>query len=84
MLHSQVYTDALNKAANRKRRFDDKVHPVIFKTGDQVQVYDLKLNTTFDTKAKLWPQWSPLVLGKFGLVRFRAIFAGPETGQSGP
>ena len=25
-----------------------------------------------------------LVLGKFGLVRFRAIFAGPETGQSSP
>ena len=25
-----------------------------------------------------------LVLGKFGLVRFWAIFAGPETGQSGP
>ena len=25
-----------------------------------------------------------VVLGKFGLVRSRAIFAGPETGQSGP
>ena len=25
-----------------------------------------------------------LVLGKFGLVRFQAIFAGPETGRSGP
>ena len=25
-----------------------------------------------------------LVLGKFGLVRFQAIFARPETGQSGP
>ena len=25
-----------------------------------------------------------LVLGKFGLVRSQAIFAGPETGQSGP
>ena len=59
MLHSQAYTDALNKAANRKRRFDDKVHPVTFKTGDQVQVYDSKLNTTFDTKAKLLPRWSP-------------------------
>ena len=27
---------------------------------------------------------SVVVLGKFGLVRFRAIFAGPETGRSGP
>ena len=25
-----------------------------------------------------------LVLGKFGLVWFRAIFDGPETGRSGP
>ena len=55
MLHSQAYTDALNKAANRKRQFNDKVCPVTFKTGDQVQVYDLKLDTTFDTKVKLLP-----------------------------
>ena len=27
---------------------------------------------------------STLVLGKFGLVQFQAIFARPETGQSGP
>ena len=32
---------------------------MIFKTGDQVQVYDSKLDMTFDTKAKLWPRWSP-------------------------
>ena len=44
---------------NRKRRFDDKVCPVTFKTGDQVQVYDSKLDTTFDTKAKLLLRWSP-------------------------
>ena len=59
MLHSQAYADALNKAVNRKRRFDDKVRPVIFKTGDQVQVYDSKLDMTFDTKAKLQPRWLP-------------------------
>ena len=29
-------------------------------------------------------QGRELVLGKFGLVWFRAIFAGPETGRSGP
>ena len=29
-------------------------------------------------------QWESLVLGKFGLVRSRAIFSGPETRQSGP
>ena len=28
--------------------------------------------------------FDPLVLGKFGLVRFRAIFARPETRPSGP
>ena len=59
MLHSQAYTDALNEAVNRKRQFDDKVRPVIFKMGDQVQVYNSKLDTTFDTKAKLRPRWSP-------------------------
>ena len=59
MLHSQAYTDALNEAANRKRRFDNKVCPVIFKMGDQVQVYVSKLDMTFDTKAKLQPRWLP-------------------------
>ena len=29
-----------------------------FKTGDQVQVYDSKLDTTFNTKVKLLPRWS--------------------------
>ena len=28
--------------------------------------------------------WLVVVLGKFGLVWFWAIFARPETGQSGP
>ena len=44
MLHSQGYTDALNEAANRKRQFNSNVHPVTFKMGDQVQVYDSKLS----------------------------------------
>ena len=59
MLRSQGYTEALNEAANRKRQFDGKAHPVTFKMGDQVQVYDSKLDMTFDTRAKLLPRWSP-------------------------
>ena len=59
MLCSQGYTEALIEAANRKRQFDGKAHPVTFETGDQVQVYDSKLDMTFDARAKLLPQWSP-------------------------
>src|SRR6266481_3702909 len=58
LLHSQGYTDALTEAANRKRRFDGKVRPVTFATGDLVQVYDSKLDTTFESRAKLLPRWS--------------------------
>src|SRR6266481_10001739 len=43
LLRSQGYTDTLMEAANRKRRFDGKVRPVTFVTGDLVQVYDSKL-----------------------------------------
>ena len=59
MLCSQGYTEALNEAANRKRQFNGKARPVTFKTGDQVQVYDSKLDMTFNTRAKLLPRWSP-------------------------
>src|SRR6266481_303427 len=58
LLHSQGYTDALTEAANRKRRFDSKVCPVTFATGNLVQVYDSKLDTTFESRAKLLPRWS--------------------------
>src|SRR6266481_7063799 len=59
LLRSQGYTDTLTEAANRKRRFDGKVCPVTFVTGDLVQVYDSKLDMTFESRAKLLPQWSP-------------------------
>ena len=55
LLHSQGYTDTLTETANRKRRFDGKVCPVTFATGDLVQVYDLKLDMTFESRAKLLP-----------------------------
>ena len=58
LLRSQGYTDTLTEAANRKRQFDGKVHPVTFATGDLVQVYDSKLDMTFESRAKLLPQWS--------------------------
>src|SRR6266481_4705080 len=58
LLCSQGYTDTLTEAANRKRRFDGKVHPVTFMTGDLVQVYDSKLDMTFESRAKLLPRWS--------------------------
>src|SRR6266481_4298706 len=58
LLHSQGYTDTLMEAANRKRQFNSKVCPVTFTTGDLVQVYDSKLDTTFESRAKLLPQWS--------------------------
>jgi len=56
---SQGYADALMEAACRKACFDDKVHPVDFQSGDLVQIYNLKLDTTHETKAKLLPRWSP-------------------------
>jgi len=59
LLHSLGYTGALTEAAHRKAHFDDGVHPVEFNTGDLVQVYDSKLDTTYETKAKLLPHWSP-------------------------
>ena len=55
MLCSQGYTEALNEAVNRKRQFDGKACLVTFKMGDQVQVYDSKLDMTFDARAKLRP-----------------------------
>src|SRR6266481_2096180 len=58
LLCSQGYTDTLMEAANRKRQFDGKVCPVIFVTGDLVQVYDSKLDMTFKSRAKLLPRWS--------------------------
>ena len=58
LLRSQGYTDTLTEAANRKRWFDGKVRPVTFVTGDLVQVYNLKLDMTFESRAKLLPQWS--------------------------
>ncbi len=59
LLHSQAYTGALAEAARRKAIFDDKVHPVEFKPGDLVQIYNSKLDVTYETKAKLLPCWSP-------------------------
>ena len=59
LLHSQGYTSALSEAAHRKARFDDKTHPVEFNTGDLVQVYNSKMDVTYETKAKLLPRWSP-------------------------
>src|SRR6266481_5429122 len=58
-LRSQGYTEALAEAARRKARFDDRVHLVEFKAGDLVQVYDSRLDTTYETRAKLLPHWSP-------------------------
>src|SRR6266481_1589400 len=59
LLHSQGYVEVLTEAAYRKRQFNRKVHPVTFTVGDQVQVYDSKLDMTFDARAKLLPRWSP-------------------------
>src|SRR6266481_2305896 len=59
LLRSQGYTDALVEATRRKARFDDQVHPVEFNAGDLVQVYNSKLDVTYETKAKLLPHWSP-------------------------
>src|SRR6266481_8877778 len=39
--------------------FDDKVHPIEFKPGDLVQIYNSKLDVTYEMKAKLLPHWSP-------------------------
>ena len=59
LLHSQGHTDVLAEALWRKARFDNKVHLVEFKPGDLVQVYDSKLDMTYETQAKLLPHWSP-------------------------
>src|SRR6266481_2127118 len=59
LLRSQGYTRALAEAARRKTWFDDRVHLVEFKAGDLVQVYDSRLDTTYETRAKLLPCWSP-------------------------
>ena len=56
---SQGYTAALTEAAQQKAQFDNKVHPVEFRAGDLVQVYNSKLDTTYETRAKLTPNWSP-------------------------
>jgi transposase InsO family protein len=58
-LRCQAYADILTEAAKRKSKFDDKVHPVEFQHGDLVQIYDSKLDMTFETRAKLLPRWSP-------------------------
>ena len=59
LLRSQGYTSALAEAARQKAHFDDKTHPVEFNTGDLVQVYNSKMDVTYETKAKLLPRWSP-------------------------
>src|SRR6266481_857989 len=59
LLHSQGYADALAEATCRKAHFNDQVHLVEFNTGDLVQVYNSKLDMTYETKAKLLPCWSP-------------------------
>src|SRR6266481_4822814 len=59
LLRSQGHTAALAEATHRKAQFDNKVHPVVFKTGDLVQVYDSKLDNSYETRAKLIPNWSP-------------------------
>ena len=56
---SQEYATALTEAAQRKAQFDDKVHLVEFRASNLVQVYNLKLDTTYETRAKLTPNWSP-------------------------
>ena len=59
MLHSQGYAGALAEATCCKARFNDKVHPMEFKPGDMVQVYNSKLDVTYEAKAKIMPCWSP-------------------------
>src|SRR6266481_6848731 len=59
LLHSQGYTVALSEAMRRKAQFDNRVHPVKFNVGDMVQVYNSWLDTTYETRAKLMPCWSP-------------------------
>jgi len=58
LLRMQGYSQALTGATKRKAWFDDKVHPVEFETGDLVQVYNSKLEITYETTAKLLLQWS--------------------------
>ena len=59
LVRSQGYAAALTEAARRKAQFDDKVHPVEFRAGDLVQVYNSKLDMTYETRAKLTLNWSP-------------------------
>ena len=56
---SQGYATALTEAARWKAQFDNKVHPVEFRASDLVQVYNSKLDTTYETRAKLTLNWSP-------------------------
>ena len=65
---------------------DGDLHPIAFYSCGMkpaelnYEIYDKELLAIFEA----FQQWRKFLLGKFGLVRSRAIFAGPETGQSGP
>ncbi|KIJ27673.1 hypothetical protein M422DRAFT_54945 [Sphaerobolus stellatus SS14] len=47
-LRAQGHTEVLKKTEIRKSLFDDKIHPVIYKEGDMVQVYESKLDSSRD------------------------------------
>ena len=58
------YAQAVAHAAKRKAAFDKKVlaqrpGEVIFSKGQLVQVYHSDLDSTFKTKCKILPKWSP-------------------------
>jgi len=59
LLCSQGHSVALSEAMRWKAQFDDRVHPVEFNVGNMVQVYNSWLDTTYETRAKLMPRWSP-------------------------
>ena len=58
MLCSQGYTGAITEGVCRKACFNDKVHLTEFSKGDRVQVYNSRLEVTYEAKAKLLPHWS--------------------------
>ncbi len=59
LLRSQGYADTLAEATCRKTQFDSKVCLTDFQVGDYVQVYNSRLDATYEAKAKLLPRWSP-------------------------
>ena len=59
--HADTFQSAVYMAAQQKARFDGKVVAVTFRDGDLVQVYNNKLDNTFEYNMKLLHCWSMLM-----------------------